>query len=292
MKYRFIREHEAIFPIEKMCRVLSVSSSGYYKYKRRGTSQRTRRKKELQERIREIYFRSKQRYGSPRITAELRSEGPTVSRVTVARYMKELGLRSKLSRKYKATTDSRHTHLIVANVLERKFSVNRPSLVWVSDITYIPAKEGFLYLTVIVDLYDRKVIGWSISNSLRANMTSLPAWRMAVRNRPVRNGMIFHSDRGVQYACDAFANTVESFGVVRSMSRKGNCWDNAVVESFFKTLKTELIYGIKLASRDQTEKNIFEYIEIWYNRNRRHSALGYKTILELNASNNFYKQVA
>ena len=292
MKYCFIQEHEALFPIEKMCNVLSVSSSGYYKYRQRSMSRRSVRKSELHRKIQLIYCRSHQRYGSPRITAELYSLGYRVSRITVAGYMRELGLRSKLGRKYRATTDSKHSHRIADNVLSRNFTVPSASRAWVSDITYIRTTEGFLYLTVIVDLYDRCVIGWSLSSRLTTEKTSLPAWRMAIGNRPVRSGMIFHSDRGVQYACQPFANTLESFGVIRSMSRKGNCWDNAVAESFFKSLKTELLYGNKLLSRRQTELNIFEYIEIFYNKNRRHSALGYKTIPEFNTSTNFYNLVA
>lgn len=206
--------------------------------------------------------------------------------------MRELGLRSKLSKKFKVTTDSKHNYLVVENILDRGFSVDQPSKVWVSDITYIQTKEGFLYLTTIIDLYDRKMIGWSLSNGMSTEETSLAAWKMAIRNRGVQKGLIFHSDRGIQYANNKFANTIESYGVIRSMSRKGNCWDNAVAESFFKSLKTELIYGNKLITKQQMELEIFEYIEIWYNKKRRHSALNYKTIEEFNNQNNIYKNVA
>jgi putative transposase len=206
--------------------------------------------------------------------------------------MKELGLRSKLSKKFKVTTDSKHNYLVVENVLDRNFNVTNPSRVWVSDITYIQTKEGFLYLTTVIDLYDRKVIGWSLSKTMSTQRTSLAAWKMAIRNRPVQKGLIFHSDRGVQYASKKFANTIESYGVIRSMSRKGNCWDNAVAESFFKSLKTELIYGNNLITKEQMELEIFEYIEIWYNKKRRHSALNYKTIEEFNNQNRIYKNAA
>jgi putative transposase len=292
MKYRFIQNHEYLFTIEKMCKVLQVSCSGYYKWKGKPISKRALKKNELKQEITAIYFASKQRYGSPRITFELNALGYKISRISVAKYMKELGLRSKLSKKFKVTTDSKHNYLVVENVLDRCFTVGQPSKVWVSDITYIQTKEGFLYLTTIIDLYDRKMIGWSLSNGMSTEETSLAAWKMAIRNRCVQKGLIFHSDRGVQYATKKFANTIESYGVIRSMSRKGDCWDNAVAESFFKSLKTELIYGNKLKTKKQIELEIFEYIEIWYNKKRRHGALNYKTIEEFNNQNNFYKIVA
>ena len=292
MKYEFIKNHEYLFPIEKMCKVLEVGSSGYYKWKNKSISNRTHRKNEINQKITSIYFASKQRYGSPRITIELNALGYIISRITVAKYMRELGLRSKLSKKFKVTTDSKHNYLVVENVLDRKFIVANPSRVWVSDITYIQTKEGFLYLTTIIDLYDRKIIGWSLSNGMSTEETTLTAWKMAIKNRNCEEGLIFHSDRGVQYASKKFANTIESYGVIRSMSRKGNCWDNAVAESFFKSLKTELIYGNKLITKQQMELEIFEYIEIWYNKKRRHGALNYKTIEEFNNQNNIYKNVA
>ncbi len=292
MKYKFIKNYELQFPIEKMCKVLDVCSSSYYKWKKQSISNRTLRKNQINQQITTIYFASKQRYGSPRITYELNSLGYKISRITIAKYMRELGLKSKLSRKFKVTTDSKHNYLVVENILDRSFMVTSPSKVWVSDITYIQTKEGFLYLTTIIDLYDRKMIGWSLNNGMSTQETTLSAWKMAIKNRPIQKGLIFHSDRGVQYANKKFANTIESYGVIRSMSRKGNCWDNAVAESFFKSLKTELIYGNKLIPREQMELDIFEYIEIWYNKKRRHSALNYKTIEEFNNQNNICKNVA
>ena len=180
MKYSFIKNIELIFSIEKMCKVLEVSSSSYYKWKDKSISNRTLIKNEIKQQITSIYFGSKQRYGSPRITVELHSLGYLISRITVAKYMKELGLRSKLSKKFKVTTNSKHNYLVVDNVLNRQFLVNLPSKVWVSDITYIQTKEGFLYLTTIIDLYDRKIIGWSLSNGMSAEHTSLNAWKMAI----------------------------------------------------------------------------------------------------------------
>ena len=249
MKYIFIKNHQQVFPIEKMCKVLEVSSSSYYKWKTKPISNRVLKMNIIKEKITFIYFLSKQRYGSPRITIELASLGYQISRITVAKYMRELGLRSKLSKKFKVTTNSKHNYLVVENILNRLFTVSNPSKVWVSDITYIQTKTGFLYLTTIIDLYDRKVIGWSLSHGMSTEETSLAAWRMAIKNRPVQKGLIFHSDRGVQCASKKFVNTIESYNIKRSMSRKGNCWDNAVAESFFATLKFELVDRHVFASR-------------------------------------------
>ncbi|OBW40198.1 Integrase core domain protein [Chryseobacterium sp. MOF25P] len=231
MKYKFIKNNESIFPIEKMCTVFKLSSSGYFKWKSRSFSKKLFLKKKIEEQITSIYFSSKQRYGSPRITFELNSLGYKISRITVAKYMKELGLRSKLSKKFKVTTNSKHTYLVVENVLDRNFIAEKPAQTWVSDITYIQTKEGFLHLTTVIDLYDRKIIGWSLSNEMSTEETSLAAWKMAVKNRKIGEGLIFHSDRGVQYASRKFANTLKFYGVTRSMSRRGNCWDNAVAET-------------------------------------------------------------
>ena len=185
MKYKFIKNNESIFPIEKMCQILKLSSSGYFKWKSRPFSKKLLLKKKVREQITSIYFSSKQRYGSPRITFELNSLGYKISRITVAKYMKELGLRSKLSRKFKVTTNSKHNYLVAENVLDRNFIAEKPAQAWVSDITYIQTKEGFLYLTTVIDLYDRKIIGWSLSNGMSTEETTLAAWKMAVKNRKI-----------------------------------------------------------------------------------------------------------
>lgn len=292
MIYLFIKDHEKIYSIEKMCKVLEISNSSYYKWKKQVVSERQKQVILIKEAITNIYFTAKQRYGSPRITLELQNIGYQISRITVAKYMKQLGLYSKLSKKFKVTTNSKHNHFVVPNILKREFTVKEPSKAWVSDITYIQTKDGFLYLTIILDLFDRKIIGWSLSNGLSTKQTTLSAWKMALKNRKITNDLIFHSDRGIQYANKNFTNMLDSFKTVtRSMSRKGDCWDNAVAESFFKSLKTELIYGNKLITKEQMELEIFEYIEIWYNKKRRHSALNYKTIEEFNKLTN-YKNVA
>ena len=265
-----------MFAIEKMCKVLKVSRSGYYSWLSHKPSKQEVENRELLDQIVEIHKESRQTYGSPRITAELRSRHIYASRPRVARMMKKAGLRSRTVKRFKVSTDSKHHYKVVENILNRDFTVDRPGKVWVSDITYIATGQGWLYLTIILDLADRKVIGWSLSNTLKARNTVIPAWRMAVTNRPVVDPLIFHSDRGVQYCCHEFADLLGTFpNVSRSMSRKGDCWDNAVAESFFKTIKTELIYDCKFQSIYQAKLAVFEYIEIWYNKKRRHSALGY-----------------
>ena len=210
--------------------------------------------------------------------------------------MRKMGIKSKLARKFKvSTTDSNHGYNTCENLLNRAFCVECSSKAWVSDIIYIHTKDGFIYLTTVIDLYDRKVIGWSISDSLRTSETVIPALKMAIKRRAPKPGMIFHSDRGVQYTCNEFVNLLKCHNIVHSMSRKGNCWNNDVAESFFKTLKCELIYGNTPISPKQMELLIFEYIETWYNTKRRHSAIGNLTIEEfwnnVKPFNN-YKKVA
>jgi len=219
------------------------------------------------------------------MTTELHARGFKVSRARVARLMKRHGIRSVHAKRFLVTTDSKHNYPVVENKLQRNFLVSGPSRVWVSDITYIRTVKGWLYLTIILDLWDRKVIGWSFSRDMSARNTSIASWRMAVKNRPIGNSLVFHSDRGVQYACHQFAQLLDSYGTVeRSMSRKGDCWDNAVAESFFKTLKVEHVRKNRFLSREQAALSIFEWIETWYNRNRRHSALRNLTIQEFERS--------
>ena len=263
-----------MFPIEKMCKVLKVSRSSYYFWLKGNPSKRSIENTKLSELIKEIYNQSKCTYGSPRVTIKLQEEGFHVSRQRVARLMKKQNLKSVIRKKWVVTTDSRHNYPVVENMLNRDFTVIRPGQVWVSDITYIKTFQGWLYLTIIIDLYDRKVIGWSFSRSLKASHTSVAAWKMAVRNRIITDKHIFHSDRGVQYACHEFTNLLSSYkNVERSMSRKGDCWDNAVAESFFKTLKVEHVYHHSYKTFKEAELSVFEYIEAWYNVNRIHTAI-------------------
>lgn len=273
-----------LYPIEKMCRFLHVSRSGYYSWLCAEPGKRRSENADLTVRIRKIYCKSRSTYGSPRIAKELRAQGTLISRPRVARLMRCAGLRSIVARKYRvATTDSNHGFHIAENLLDRDFSTGILGRAWVSDLTYIRTTQGWLYLTAVIDLADRKVIGWALSNNMTAKDTSAAAWKMAVRNRPPTSGLIFHSDRGVQYACKEFTELLNAYPKVRqSMSRKGNCWDNAVAESFFKTLKSECTDHLNKLNLKQTEMTVFEYIECWYNTNRRHSALNYMTPLEYN----------
>ena len=259
-----------------MCKVFKVSRSGYYSWIKRKPSKWDIENQKILEQIRQIHQESKQIYGSPKITEELRDRKVKVSRPRVARLMKKAQIRSKTVKKFKATTDSKHRYPIVENKLNRNFKVDEIGKVWVSDITYIWTQQGWLYLTIIMDLADRKIIGWSLSHSLKATQTVIPAWKMAITNRAIIDQLIFHSDRGVQYASNALAHLLETHPKVsRSMSRKGDCWDNAVAENFFKLIKSEMVYHFKFRTRDQAKMAVFEYIEIWYNRKRKHSALGY-----------------
>jgi putative transposase len=228
--------------------------------------------------IRQIHTRSQGRYGSPRIADELREQGVKVSRNRVARLMHQAALRSIMYKKYRVqTTDSEHDYPVAKNLLNREFTAEKPGQKWVSDITYIPTQEGWLYLTTVLDLADRKVIGWALSDNLKAVDTSVAAWRMALTNRTIQGQLLFHSDRGVQYACTEFRDQLKGLPVVQSMSRKGNCWDNAVAESFFKTFKCELVKHVDFQTRAEARLATFEYIEVWYNRKRRHSSLNYRT---------------
>lgn len=259
-----------------MCQVFKVSRSGFYSWQKGIVSNRSIENEHLTERILKIYQDSKKRYGSPRITKELKHQGFKISRPRVAKLMKQAKIWSIVKKKFKVTTDSKHTYPIVENILNRAFNPVNINMVWVSDITYIKTKQGWLYLTIVLDLGDRRVIGWSLSTTMKASDTVIPAWRMAKKTRPIMGRLIFHSDRGVQYACNDFKALLDANPwVCRSMSRKGNCWDNSVAESFFKTLKTECVYQHKFINKEQAALIVFEFIEIWYNRKRLHSALGY-----------------
>lgn len=276
-----MNDHWMEFPVGKMCNVFKVSKSAYWRWRNYVPSRRDRENQMLLCEIRRIHQMSKASYGSPRITDELKARGFNASRPRVARLMRESGIRAVNAKKFVVMTDSKHAYPIMENKLDRVFSAEESGSVWVSDITYVKTAKGWLYLTVILDLFDRKVIGWSQSADMSAKNTTIAAWKMAVGNRVPSKKLIFHSDRGIQYACNSFAKLLNSYqGVERSMSRKGNCWDNAVAESFFKTIKVELIYRNQYSGKQEAALSIFEWIETWYNVNRRHSALGNKTIKE------------
>jgi transposase InsO family protein len=258
-----------------MCSYLKVSCSGYYSFIGRKSSSRQLRHEQLAERVKAEFDKSKHVYGSPRIHAQLKKDQIACSRNFVSKLMKEQGLKSKLSPKFITTTDSKHEYLIAENLLDRNFNPTAPSKVWVSDITYIHTLQGWCYLTIVMDLFDRKIIGWSTSCTLQAQQTSIKALTMALVHRNAEPGLIFHSDRGSQYACKDFTDLTQSFRL--SMSRKGNCWDNAVAESFFKSLKFEWINEYRFTSIAQASAVVFEYIEAWYNSKRAHSTLNYQS---------------
>lgn len=270
-----------------MCKVLQVNRSSYYYWLTKSPSKRLIRRLQIGVAVKDIYDWSKGRYGSPRIAKELQMQGKVVSQGFVARIMKIKNLKSVRVRRFKQTTNSKHLYPIVDNKLNQDFRVQQRNQVWVSDITYIKTGEGWIYLTTVIDLFDRKVIGWHMSDNMRASDTVIPALNKACSTnlRYPKQELIFHSDRGIQYACNEFKNALKSQkGITKSMSGKGNCYDNAVAESFFKTIKSELIYQNTYQTRKLAYLAVFEYIEGFYNTNRRHSHLGNLTMKE------FYEQ--
>lgn len=256
--------------------MLEVSSSAYYEWESKRICERQRRDAELTVAIRNVYDKHRGRYGAPRIHHVLEERGLTTSRKRVARLMRTASIRAKTARKFKATTDSTHGRPVALNYLARNFKALAPNRAWVSDITYLWTKQGWLYLAVIIDLYSRKVVGWTLRDRMTASLVC-GALDVAVRRRKPPLGLLFHSDRGSQYASDEFRARLTRYGMVQSMSRKGNCWDNAVSESFFATLKKELVRDAHYATKDQAKLNVFEYIEGYYNRKRGHVAIDYAT---------------
>ncbi len=276
MKYAFIQRHDKQYPVEVMCRVLRASRSGYYRWRSGGVSPRRLRRQELLAEIKKIYEKNRGNYGSPRITRELRNNGIAVNRKTVEELMKENGIAAKCKKKFKATTNSNHNLPIAKNLLKRNFKADKPNQAWVGDITYIATEEGWLYLATTIDLFSRKVVGWSMSSRMTADIV-VDAFRMALFRQKRRAPQIMHSDRGSQYASEAFRNELKAHGCKQSMSGKGDCWDNAVAESFFGTLKNELVHHEKYKTREEARLSIFDYIEMFYNKRRLHSYLNYQS---------------
>lgn len=268
-----MEEHQDEWPVQVLCEALDVSRSGYYAWCRAEESARRQREQELVAEMRAIHAeKHKQNYGSPRMHQELKARGRKVCENTVARLMKVHGLRAATAKKFRHTTDSNHPYPVAKNVLNQEFEQTRANEVWVSDITYVPTREGWLYVVCVLDLYSRKVVGWSMSHRMTRELV-LGALEMALQRRCPEAGLIHHSDRGSQYASGEFQRVLSEHGIVCSMSRKGNCYDNAVMESFFATLKKELVHQADYATREQARQSIFEYIEVFYNRVRRHSSL-------------------
>jgi transposase InsO family protein len=259
-----------------MCSVLGVSRSGYYDWLTRDSSSRMLAELKLARVIEDIHKGSRSTYGSPRVYRELKAIGYPCGRGRVERTMRKYGIKAKTKRKYKATTDSKHNFAVAPNLLDRKFAVECQNKAWVADITYISTREGWLYLAAVVDLFSRKVVGWAMDKRMTRELT-LDALKMAIIRRQPEAGLVHHSDRGSQYASDEYQGLLSAHGMLCSMSRKGNCWDNAPMESFFHTLKTEHVYWEDFVTRGQAKQSIFEWIEVFYNRRRIHSTLDYVT---------------
>jgi len=275
-----------------MSKILGVSRSGYYRWAGRGPSARAIANKQFNKQIRRIWTDSAKTYGSPRIHRQLLADGENLSRPRVARLMKKMGIQSRIRRKWVATTDSGHALPVAGNLLDRAFNPSRLAQGWVSDITYLASEDGWLYLTTVMDLADRQIIGWTLATSMQATATTIPAFRAACRRRkPIKEG-IFHSDRGVQYACENFTDLLDAHNVRQSMSRKGNCWDNAPAESFFKTVKAELPIDTSNCNYRQVRAAVFAFIDIWYNRKRLHSTLDYRTPAQMEELLTNQKQIA
>ncbi len=274
MKFAFILEEKAHFPVRCLCTVLGVTRSGFYAWCARPVAARTHADQRLAVEVAAIHATSKRRYGSPRVHRELQAQGHAVGRHRVARLMQAQGLRARKKRRFQTTTDSRHGLPIAANLLDRQFTVTAPNLAWVTDITYLWTREGWLYLAVILDLFSRRIVGWSMSEHITRQLT-LDALEAALRDRQPAAGLLHHSDRGSQYASGDYQALLAAHGLVGSMSRRANCWDNAVAESFFSTLKIELAHDADWATRADARAAVFEYLEVFYNGQRRHSALGY-----------------
>ncbi len=274
MNYQFIEQLKQEFPVVVMCRVLNVSESGFYAWRKRPTCQRKREDAQLSPLIRQVFTAHRGRYGSPRLHAELKDQGKSISRKRVARLMREAGLGAKGKRHRVITTQRDASHPVAPNLLNRDFMATEPNKKWATDITYIPTAQGWLYLAVILDLYSRAVVGWSMSASCDEELVG-KAFYMALARRRPKAGLLHHSDRGCQYSSHKYRQRLEQAGMVVSMSRKGNCWDNAAMESFFGSLKEECVGNTLYPSHEQAKQSLFEYLEVYYNRQRRHSTLGY-----------------
>jgi putative transposase len=284
VRFRFVEAEKAHYPIRLMCRCLAVSRSGYYAWRKRPRSARVQQDARLRVEIAASHAASRRTYGSPRILRDLREEGHRVSRKRVARLMRDLGLEGRRKRRFRATTDSRHRFPVAPNVLMRDFDVAAPNTAWVTDITYLATLDGWLYLAVILDLFSRRVVGYAMSERIDRALV-LEALGQALGQRPGVRDLIHHSDRGSQYASHDYRKALDQAGITCSMSRRGDCWDNAVVESFFGTLKMELLYELPLQTSEATRSAVADYLEAFYNVRRRHSSLDYQSPVEFELKN-------
>jgi transposase InsO family protein len=276
MRYRFIEDNRSAFGVERMCRILRVSRSGYYGWQDRGPSQRALRHERLLPVIRGVFEGSRRTYGSPRVCDSLKTLGHRCGHNQVAALMRRAGITPKRRRKFKVTTDSDHSYPVAPNLVARVFAAERLNSLWTSDITYLWTSEGWLYLAVVLDVCSRRIVGWGMSHRLKEELV-VRAIEQALWQRQIAEGLIFHSDQGSQFASDACQKLLKANGIRPSMSRKGDCYDNAITESFFGTLKKELVYRDKFETREEARSKIFDFIEVFYNRQRKHSALNYKS---------------
>jgi len=279
MRYRFIQAEKAQYPVEVLCRVMAVARSGFYAWCQRLASRRAQQNQWLLSQIRAYHHDSDGCYGSPRIHRDLQAQGQRVSRHRVARLMRLHGIRGICRRRIPHRPRTESPAVLAANVLQRDFMATQPNQKWAGDITYVPTREGWLYVAVLLDLYSRRVVGWAMAERVTTDLTTT-ALTMALQQRQVIAGLLHHSDRGSQYAALAYQQQLTVQGIQCSMSRPGNCWDNAAVESFFATLKTELIHRRRFQTRQEAQSAIFMYVEGFYNRRRRHSTLGYLSPVE------------
>jgi transposase InsO family protein len=286
VKFAFIKDSLGAFPVTACCVVLEVSRSGYHAWLKRPQSEQALRREELAVRIQQVHEENRQVYGSPRIHQVLMAEGHSVCENTVAKVMKEQEIRAKTKKKFiPRTTNSSHHHPVADNILDRQFEAQLPNQKWAVDITYIHTGEGWMYLAGVIDLYSRKIVGWSMAEDMKVDLVS-DALTMAIVHRRPQEGLLHHSDRGVQYTCEDYQHLLKINGMACSMSGKGDCWDNACIESFWGTLKTELVNHERYTTREEARRSIFEYIEVFYNRKRLHSSLGYKSPEAFEASLN------
>ncbi len=283
MRFEFIHAEKASFPVRTLCRVLKVSRQGYYAWANRSPSERAREDQAIGEKIESIHAKSRGTYGSPRVHRALKKQRP-ISRRRVARIMRERGLTGRRPARFRRTTDSDHGQPIAENVLDRDFQADASDQKWVGDITYVWTGEGWLYVAVLIDLFSRRVVGWAIDSHMRAELT-VRALKMALGRRRPPADLVHHTDRGSQYASKEYRAVLADAGMTCSMSRKGNCWDNAVAESFFATLKKELIHRYQWVERADARNAVAEYIEVFYNNHRLHSSLGYASPAEFEALN-------
>ncbi len=287
MKYAWMKQHQTEFNVRLMSQLLRVSRSGYYEWLQKPPLTKPLEKQRLMEKIKMLFIQSRMTYGTRRMKQALAKEGIQISRKRIKKLLAEQGLFVKTKKKFKATTDSNHVLPVADNLLNRQFAVHKPNQYYVGDITYIATDEGWLYLAVVMDLFSRQIVGWSIDSHMKAELVNSALLKAIWKRKPPR-GLLWHTDRGSQYASDSHCVLLKEHGILQSMSRRGNCWDNSVAESFFHTLKVELIHQTKFKTKEEAKTAIFEYIEVFYNRARMHSANNYLSPVEYEQAQNYY----